>query len=128
MSDEYTKNVESAVEAGRQDAGRWHSAEEAAIEPANLTFDQAQNLVEEFGVKAEYLHYCTTARVDPTGATIDSAMVSTIARWMAPFLAAGALTRPKLKKAIKSVRTEIKKATEKSRYSQVTVLPRSLKS
>ena len=114
MSDEYTKNAESAVKADRQETGRWHSTEEAAREPANLTFDQARNLVEKFGVKAEYLHYCTTARVDPAGATIDSAMVRTIARWIAPFLAAGALTRPKLKKAIKSVRTEIQKARERA--------------
>ena len=123
MSDEYKRNVESAVEAGRQDAGSWHSIEEAAKEPANLTFDQARNLVQEFGdpeyverteVKAEYLHYCETARVDPAGATIDSAMVCTIARWIAPFHAVGAVTRPKLRKAIASTRTEIEKVRKRS--------------
>ena len=98
--------VESEMEADRQDAGRWHSLEEAA----NLTFDQARSLLEELGAKAEYLHYCITAQVDPASATIDSTMVSTIARWMAPFRAVGALTRPKLKKAIESARTEIKQA------------------
>jgi len=97
---------ESEMEADGQVAGRWHSAKEAA----SITFDQALSILEESGAKAEYLHYCITARVDPASATIDSAMVSTIARWMAPFLAVGALTRPKLKKAIASARTEMENA------------------